>query len=232
VGLLSEFSDLAIPQRCAGCGKSRTRICGRCLAELRGSPHQVRVKSSSPQEFPILAAARYEGAPRNLLLAAKERGQTSLIPMIADAALSSAVALLASQVTPLHLVIVPVPSSARNIRIRGYNLVAEMAHRIQKHLEMNLDDVRVLPALKHGRTVADQSRLNARQRATNLHGALVLVDSHRKSLRSSQALLLDDLVTTGATLLEARRALMTGGVDVIGAACAVSGQQARSSLPS
>ncbi len=224
VGLLSEFSELAIPQHCAGCGKPRTRICAGCLTELCGSPHYVRVKSVSPQEFPILAGARYEGAPRNLLLAAKERSQTSLIPVIADAAFGAAALLLESHTAPLRLVIVPVPSTAHNNRIRGYNLVAEMARHIRKRLEMNVGDVRVILALKHGRPVADQSQLTARERAANLHGALMLADSHRKSLHSSQVLILDDLVTTGATLREARRALITGGADVIGAVCAMSGR--------
>lgn len=223
MGLLSEFSELAIPQHCAGCGKPRTRICSCCIAELSGPPHYVHVKSLNLRDFPILAGARYEGAPRNLLLAAKERSQTSLIPMIADAAFGAAAMLLAS-FTPLRLVIVPVPSTAHSTRIRGYNLVAEMARHIRKRLEMNAGDVRVVPALKHGRPVADQSRLTARERAANLHGALALIDSHRKSLHSSQVLILDDLVTTGATLREARRALIARGVDVIGAVCAMSGQ--------
>jgi predicted amidophosphoribosyltransferase len=72
--------------------------------------------------------------------------------------------------------------------------------------------------------VADQSGLGASRRAENLAGSLRAVPS-----RTSRVVVVDDLVTTGATLVEATRALGAGGHDVVGAA--VLGATARRKSP-
>jgi predicted amidophosphoribosyltransferase len=73
------------------------------------------------------------------------------------------------------------------------------------------------PILRHARNVRDQSGLHHNERWNNLKGAFV-VDAKQKS--GQRALLIDDLVTTGATLSEAARALRYAGIEVIGAVTA------------
>ena len=221
--------DLAMPQNCPGCGTrlnfldSRSiRVCFRCARTLHGHPHEVRIKGMGEGEFPIMAAALYEGPARNILLAAKERNQVALIPILAKAALIAINSLLADVETSTPLAVVPVPSMPRNVRSRGYNLVAQMAELIGSHLRMHFDDVHVIPILSHNRRVDDQSRLTARQRAVNLGGALTTVDSFLPALKGRQVIILDDLVTTGSTLLEARRSLQKSGAILKGAACAMN----------
>ena len=168
-----------------------------------------------------MAAALYEGPARNILLAAKERNQVSLIPIIAKAALTAINLLLGRLETEVPLALVPVPSMPRNLRNRGYNLVEQMAELIASHLRMHFDDVCVIPILRHNRRVDDQSRLTAKQRALNLTGALTTVDACLPAIKGRRVIILDDLVTTGSTLLEARRALQMTGANLEGAACAM-----------
>lgn len=220
--------DLAMPQHCPGCGtrlnfldSRSSRICFRCALSLHGYPHAVRIKGIGEGEFPIMAAALYEGPARNILLAAKERNQVSLIPIIAKAALIAINLLLGRLETEVPLALVPVPSMPRNLRNRGYNLVEQMAELIASHLRMHFDDVCVIPILRHNRRVDDQSRLTAKQRALNLTGALTTVDACLPAIKGRRVIILDDLVTTGSTLLEARRALQMTAANIEGAACAM-----------
>lgn len=84
--------------------------------------------------------------------------------------------------------------------------------------------LRVAPVLSHSRTVRDQSHLNAQQRWNNLDGSMVVTGN---PLGLGKVLVLDDLVTTGATLSEAARALRYAGIEVIGAVTAAIAQPVR-----
>ena len=78
--------------------------------------------------------------------------------------------------------------------------------------------VRVVPALRHNRRVADQAGLDAAARAVNLAGALEVHPRWRAAAAAARCLLLDDIVTTGATLAEAAAALRTAGAQPLAVA--------------
>jgi predicted amidophosphoribosyltransferase len=76
--------------------------------------------------------------------------------------------------------------------------------------------VRCLDVLRQTRRVADQSTLTATERLANLAGALTA--SRPASVRGRRLLIVDDVITTGATLAEAARALRAAGADVLAVA--------------
>ncbi|WP_415840137.1 phosphoribosyltransferase family protein, partial [Nocardiopsis gilva] len=78
--------------------------------------------------------------------------------------------------------------------------------------------VRPVPALLHRRRVADQVGLDRSRRRANLEGALAVRPRAVRSLTGPAVVVVDDVVTTGATLAEATRALRAAGVRVAGAA--------------
>ena len=92
------------------------------------------------------------------------------------------------------------------------------------HLVTRESGHRVAPILTHTRTVRDQSELNAQQRWNNLNGSMVVSGT---PVGLGKVLLVDDLVTTGATLSEAARALRYAGIEVIGAVTAAIAQPVR-----
>ncbi|MFK0287104.1 ComF family protein [Streptomyces sp. NPDC090499] len=105
------------------------------------------------------------------------------------------------------VLLVPVPSAPWAVRARGHDPVRRIALAAAAELRRAGTSARVVPALRQRRAVADQSGLNARQRYANLAGALAVTAGGARLLAEGRVVLVDDLVTTGATLVEAARAI-------------------------
>ena len=83
--------------------------------------------------------------------------------------------------------------------------------------------LRVAPVLRHVRRVEDQSGLGTVERRGNLAGALSVIPLWHSVIRGRRCLLVDDVVTTGATFAEAARALRAAGAgSVLGASLAAT----------
>ncbi|MFH9425933.1 ComF family protein [Streptomyces sp. NPDC017529] len=93
-----------------------------------------------------------------------------------------------------------------------------MAFAAARDLRRDGVPVRVLAVLRQRRTVVDQAGLSARQRLANVSGALTVVAGAGRPLAAAPVVLVDDLMTTGASLAEAARAVRAAGGKVVGAA--------------
>ncbi|MFJ7065303.1 ComF family protein [Streptomyces sp. NPDC101115] len=214
-GWWREVAGLVLPVSCGGCGRPRTALCPSCEAELTGSgPRRVR-PSPEPAGLPVVyAAAPYEGGVRALLLAHKERGALPLAGPLGSA-LAGAVTAAAGGLGATgggFLLLVPVPSSRRSVRARGHDPTRRIALVAAGRLRRTGRAARLLPVLRQRRAVADQSGLGARGRLANLAGALEVTAGGRRLLGAAvraggRVVLVDDLMTTGASLAEAARAV-------------------------
>lgn len=204
--LLAALLDLVLPTACEGCGCPGRELCDTCRAELLAPPFGRHSPTPRPQGLPSLVVARsYDGVAKAVLLGHKERGRLRLVRPL-GAALGGA--LLELELPP-STVLVPVPSSRAAVRARGHDHARRLATAAGR-----ATGLRVVPLLVPARAVADQSGLDAAGRAANLAGALRL----RRPVPGVPVVVLDDVVTTGATLVEASRALTAGGALVLGAA--------------
>ncbi|MFD3931599.1 ComF family protein [Streptomyces sp. NPDC058614] len=112
------------------------------------------------------------------------------------------------------VLLVPVPSSRRAVRARGHDPARRIALAAAGELRRTGTPARVLAVLRQRRAVADQSGLNSRQRLDNLAGALeVAAGGERLLADGGRIVLVDDLMTTGASLTEAARAVRTAVPD-------------------
>jgi hypothetical protein len=93
------------------------------------------------------------------------------------------------------------------VRARGHDPVRRIALAAAAELRRAGTSARVVAVLRQQRVVADQSGLNSRQRMANLAGALSVVAGGGRLLAGSRVVLVDDLMTTGASLAEATRAV-------------------------
>ncbi|MEV8636304.1 phosphoribosyltransferase family protein [Streptosporangium sp. NPDC051023] len=207
--------DLVLPPRCAGCDAPGALFCSRCAAELYGEPGR-RMPDPSPPGLPeCWSATVYTGAVRRAVVAYKERGRTALARPLAGA-LALTVATAAGK---RPVVLVPVPSSRSAGRRRGHDPVNRLAGLAAAYLQAAGWPATVERMLVQRRRVADQAGLSSLQRAENLSRAFRVTVNRNGSVPgfwgdSGVVVLVDDIVTTGATLAEAARALRAAGIAV------------------
>ncbi|MFE0426094.1 ComF family protein [Streptomyces sp. NPDC058953] len=222
-GWWREISGLVLPAACGGCGVPRTPLCEECAAELYGAPARRVSPDPRPPGLPVVyAAAPYADAVRAVLLAHKERGDLGLARPL-GIALAGAVRTAAASLTltaaadgPARarggpLLLVPVPSARTAVRARGHDAARRIALAAAGELRRTGTDATVLPVLRQRRPVADQAGLTARERAANLTGALRVAGGAGRLPTGGTVVAVDDLMTTGASLAEAARALREAG---------------------
>lgn len=221
-GWWQELAGLVLPVDCAGCGAARVLVCARCRGVVSGAVAGPVRPSPRPVGLPaVRAAAVYEGAVRALLLAHKERGALPLAGVL-GAALAAAVVgggpgaggLCGAGGAPGagEVALVPVPSARRQVRARGHDPTRRIALAAAGRLRRAGVPARVAPVLRLRRAVADQAGLGARQRRENLAGALAVCRDGARLTDGARIVLVDDLITTGATLAEAARAVRAAGL--------------------
>lgn len=191
-------------------------LCPQCRAALSGAePFRVRPVPEPPGLPAVHAAARYADEVRAALLAHKERGALALARPL-GAALAGAVRAGVGEVgwgegeapqSPGDLLLVPVPSTRAAVRARGHDPARRIALAAAGELRRAGVPARVAAVLRQRRAVADQSGLGSRQRLDNLVGALTVVPGGARVLCGGPVVLVDDVVTTGASLAEAARAV-------------------------
>lgn len=233
-GMLADLLDLLLPRacaRCAGAVRGADAFCARCVAVIpriaaggclvcqiaiaAGQSCCAACAHERPPLAQIAAEAPFSGEiarwvhafkyPRDGLAGLDPRPRAALAALVTDAARRLTV-------EPPALV-VPVPMHPRKRRERGFHPAGELARTVATAL-----GVRVEPrALQQLRTTASQTGLDRRARRRNVRGAF----GASPTLRGVACIaLVDDVVTTGATLAECALALRRTGVRNVVAVCA------------
>lgn len=191
---------LVLPVDCAGCGRAGRELCAACRTQL--APALVR--TTAPGGIRVYAGAPYDELVRRVVLACKQ-GRTGLATPLAGllaAALGEVVGERLGDERGIELC--AVPSTRAAYRRRGFDPARLVLART------GWRDARVLrPARPHD----VQKGLGREERRANLRG----VHRARHRLDERRFLLVDDVVTTGATIAEAARAVREAGGEVLGA---------------
>jgi predicted amidophosphoribosyltransferase len=213
--LVDALVGLAVPRPCAGCRGLGGPWCPGCAATVGGPAVEADLRPW-PTGLPRVAArAAYAGPLREALVAFKDHGRWSLRATLGSGLAVAVAALLVDAEDPSYVTLVPVAGSPGAVRSRDGDHVHELAVAATRVLREQGVEARVVHALRPGRRRLDQVGLGRAERADNLRGAM-----SPTTLTSGLAgvVLVDDLVTTGATLGEAARALASVGVLPLGGA--------------
>lgn len=194
--LLDALADLFVGAVCPGCSRPGRSVCAVCRESVSRP-----VLRRTIDELPVLALGSYESAPGNLVRALKDGGAWQ-VAGVCGAGLAKAVSLLGRPA-----VLVPVPSRPSAVRHRGFDHAQALAKAAGRELGVGCTAL-----LRRAEAGEDQAGLDRRQRAENLTGVFRTVDSLPLEL-----VLVDDVCTTGATLLECRDVLERAGHRVLGA---------------
>lgn len=203
--LLRPVRDLFWPASCAACGAPGQLLCPACAVAVAalGGLRSHRPSPRPPGFPPTLTWGTYAGALRHLVVAYKDSDRTDLTPVLATL-LSEVVDVALQQVDAALLV--PIPSAAGARRRRGREPITDLI------LGMRLTrPAPTAPVLRVVREVRDQAGLDHRARAANLAGSFGLAPGLQLLVAGRDVVVIDDVVTTGATLTEAARVLSAQG---------------------
>lgn len=198
--------DLVLPLQCGGCGAPSTRWCAACasaLAVRAEDPHLVSPRLDPG--VPVFSLGRYAGPRRTAVIALKEHGRTDLIRPLADAVGTGVAHLLTWGLLDVPLTLVPAPTRRSSARRRGGDPVTRMA----RAAVADLPGVTVVPALRTRAFAADSVGLSTGDRQRNIASRVKVVRPV-----AGEVLVVDDIVTTGATAAESVRVLRTTGARV------------------
>lgn len=213
VRLRDAGADLVLGARCAGCDLPAFGLCPTCTGRL-AALRPVEVVRPLPGFPNTVAGGPYATELRKVLLAAKERQALIQVPMLGGLLARALAALLLRGEPRLPLVLVPVPSVRARVIERGVDLTSALASGAARRLRRYGLDVRVSRAIRLSRQPDDQAGLGRGARLTNSQGAYRCV--RRPPVGS--VIVIDDVVTTGATLVAVSDALRAAGCVPFGAA--------------
>jgi len=226
--------DLIYPPRCPLCGEGvgvqgglcascwgelvqpAEASCGFCQLPLDGNDGHTALVCAScrarpPEHDGITAATLYTDAARKLVIAFKHGRKIALAPMLAR--------LIATRLPELQgeWVAVPVPLHRWRLWQRGFNQSALLANELARQRGMTLM-VDGLLRLRNTRSLS-QGRLTRNERARSLAGTIGANPARVGALQDAQVLLVDDVITSGATTAACLAALRSAGVRKVRIAC-------------
>lgn len=207
--LLTDLVDLALGRACIDCDRPGRVLCDTCLRRLRA---QDLLTDGPPGLPPIAAALAYEGSPasgsdgRRLVLAYKEDGIRALAPML-GVLLADAVRAQLAELACRRCLLVPVPGHRR--ARRGFDALGDVVRWAQRDLVRHGSETEIVRPLRAAAAYRPLKELSRDERRDAVANAFAVAGDHVMGLRRPRApvLVVDDVVTTGATVGEVVRVL-------------------------
>jgi len=221
--LLRGMLDFAFPPLCAGCREfceNPYALCEKCLETidwLQKPTYLFPVASTTdidepaPSPLPVFAAGDYSGPLRETVLQVKFHHVTAPLELLAERLFEK----LGADITKLHPThLLPIPLHPSREYTRGFNQARLLAECLAPLFELPIEDHLLFRTGKR----RPQSRLSETRRAANIRGVFEVVVLPTPAPSSARFVLVDEVVTSGHTILEAERTLRAAGYSVVAVA--------------
>ena len=209
------LKDLIYPKFCISCQKYGEFVCLKCEASWLVKPRKTKVVC-----IDHYFVEDYNEYSRRIILASKESGNKLALNLLANAVARSIKFAVSEEKFRAQINLVSIPSQKNVIRSRGRDHIGDLIFQVIVALSEMGFAAKYLPILSLAKKSKDQSTLNSGERLVNMKNAFIVNNS-----RNSQdgIFLIDDLITTGASIKEGVRALAEAKITVNGiiTACAV-----------
>ena len=201
---LKSLKELVFTKVCISCAAPEYWLCPSCLSAWNTS-----VKKNFIEGKPIYFKSDYTSKTASVILAAKEGNNLNAIELLASEL------RISSEIT-----LVTIPSAPSAIRRRGRDHINTLAEYVQKNLQQKSIRAQYAPILFQKKSIKDQSQLSSQQRMENTKGKFAVKSCE---IPQGAVYLIDDLITTGASMLEGVRALSEAKITIAAGitACAV-----------
>jgi ComF family protein len=216
LALRDYLQTLFFPKECVICKKVNNFICPNCLATLpiRPSAPPEKIRHQDYLDQVHIASFYAHPALATLINLYKFHYQESLGKILAQL-LIYYIKKNQLQTTLSDFILIPLPLHNRRLLERGFNQSEILAQVLATHLKLPL----VHDCLRRTRYTKHQTLLNQNKRQKNISGVFSIIDN--QTIIGKKILLIDDVVTTGASLNEAAKILrQNGAIKVIGLALA------------
>lgn len=200
--------DVVLPVECGGCGAPGTRWCPVCRVAWHvttDEPHLFTPRVDPG--VPVFALGRYAGPRRQAVVAVKEHGRSDLVAPLSRALALGLHRLTAWGVLAEPFTVVPAPTRRWVARRRGGDPVTRMAAAATRARP----GIGVAPVLRTTGRARDSVGLSVQARQRNIEGRVRMTGP----APDGETVVVDDIVTTGATATEAVRVLAAAGANVV-----------------
>ncbi|MCL2784118.1 MAG: hypothetical protein FWD55_01520 [Propionibacteriaceae bacterium] len=213
-------TDLLFQGLCPGCHSPGRGVC--CGCTTRVMMDQAKIRSRPGIDLPLWCGGDYAPPLMNIISAAKDHHRRDGIWLLSVRLAFACAGLIDERGLTGEGILVPFPSRGAAVRERGLDFTQILAAKTVGHLRRIGHRISGSSLLRHVRSVQDQSELSVSQRQGNLEGSLAAIPTSEQRWM----IVIDDVVTTGASMREAVRALRSVGYAPVGLA-AVAGTRLR-----
>jgi predicted amidophosphoribosyltransferase len=196
---LKSLHQLIYPASCLVCQKPNHLICPSCI-----STWQQPIKTGQINKIPIYFSTYYSAECAKIILSAKENGNTVARQLLVNAIANAIGKVIYDFKLQESITLITIPSRKSAIRKRGRDHINQLVAEVISLAKIDGIEISNLNMLQLNKSIEDQSKLNKGERAANLYGAYLAIcpESAPKNL-----IIIDDLITTGASVQEAVRVL-------------------------
>lgn len=197
--------ETLFPSKCLSCGKKNEILCDLCVSKIKPAERETEEKIFSVFDYrdPVIKKAIWE------LKYYKKKHTAERLGQLLHEFLLEEIANMRSINSGQAFCIIPVPISNKKTRLRGYNQSYAIAKSFCEHSDDKIFELKNNIITKEVETLPQARLKNRQDRLKNIKGVFGI--KNKKEIKGRTIIIIDDVTTTGGTILEIMKILKQAG---------------------